>query len=155
MFLPTMSYTCLASGVFMVSSSAFVIYQVHRGSKSQFAYVLMAFTFLDGAQNFAQFFVYVYLHPINVGEKTYYSENIYASQTTFYCYYLVSLQSWIFGMKYLESAMLCSLTAPCIPYFKVRYINWAGILIYTLAMLAMFIWSLVTYPGYVNDDSFD
>ncbi len=49
MLYPFMNYTCLASGVFMMSASAFVIFKVYKGSKSQFAYVLMAFTFLDGA----------------------------------------------------------------------------------------------------------
>ncbi len=53
MLYPAMNYTFLASGVFMMSASVFVIYKIYKGSKSQFAYVLMAFTFLDGAQNFA------------------------------------------------------------------------------------------------------
>jgi hypothetical protein len=109
-----MNYTYLASGVFMMSVSAFVIYKVYKGSKSQFAYVLMAFTFLDGVQNFASFFLEVYRHPVQVGEQTLYYENIYALLTLYYCFLLVSLQSWIFGMKYLESAMLCSLSAPCV-----------------------------------------
>ena len=59
-------YIELASGVFMMSASAYVIYKVYKGSKSQFAYVLMAFTFLDGAQNFAFFFIFVYRHPVLV-----------------------------------------------------------------------------------------
>ena len=114
MFSPAMNYTYLGSGVFVMSVSAYVNYKVYKGSKSQFAYVLMAFTFLDGAQNFASFFIYVYMHPILVGGQTFYGVNIYAYQTTNSCFYLVSLQSWIFGMKYLESAMLCSLTPPCV-----------------------------------------
>ena len=67
MLYPAYSYTCLATGVFMMSASTYVIYKVYKGSKSQFAYVLMAFTFLDGAQNFATFFIEVYVHPILVG----------------------------------------------------------------------------------------
>jgi hypothetical protein len=109
-----MKYTFLVSGVFMMSASAYVIYKVYKGSKSQFAYVLMAFTFVDGAINFAFLFVYVYVHPVLVGGNVNHVVNMYAFQTTSYCYYLESLQSWIFGMKYLESAMLCSLTPPLI-----------------------------------------
>ena len=67
MYLPAENYTYLASGVFMMSASAYVIYKVYKGSKSQFAYVLMAFTFLDGAQNFASFFILAYRHPVLVG----------------------------------------------------------------------------------------
>ncbi len=115
----------------------------------------MAFTFLNGAQNFAYFFINLYRHPVYVGSQTFYFANIYASELSNYWYYLVSMQSWIFGMKYLESAMLYSLTDPCIPCHKVRYINWAGIFIYTIVMLAMLIWCLVTFPGYVSDGSLD
>jgi hypothetical protein len=68
MFYPALSYTSLASGVFMMTASAYVIYKVYKGSKSQFAYVLMAFTFLDGAVNFVTFFVYVYRHLVHVGD---------------------------------------------------------------------------------------
>ncbi len=57
MFSPAMNYTKLTSGVIMMSTSAFVIYKVYRGSKSQFAYALMGFSFLDGSQNFAYFFI--------------------------------------------------------------------------------------------------
>jgi hypothetical protein len=66
MLYPVSNYTELASGVFMMSASAYVIFKVYRGSKSQFAYLLMAFTFLDGAQNFATFFISVFRHPILV-----------------------------------------------------------------------------------------
>ncbi len=109
-----MNYTYLSSGVLNMSASAYVIYKVYKGSKSQFAYVLMAFTFVDGAQDFATFFIFAYRHPILVGDKVYHTANFYANQTVFYCFLMVSLQSWIFGMKYLESAMLCSLTPPCV-----------------------------------------
>ena len=64
MYLPALNYTFLASGVFMMSASAYVIYKVYKGSKSQFAYCLVAFTFLDGAQNFASLFIAVFRHPI-------------------------------------------------------------------------------------------
>jgi hypothetical protein len=77
-----LNYTCLSSGVFMMSASAYVIYKVYNGSKSQFAYVIMAFTFLDGAQYFAYFFISVNRHPIYVGEQTFYGVNIYAYQTS-------------------------------------------------------------------------
>jgi hypothetical protein len=82
MFDPAMNYTCLASGVFMMSASAFVIYKVYKGSKSQFAYVLMAFTLLDGVQYFAIFFICFYRHPIYVGGQTLYGVNNYAYQTS-------------------------------------------------------------------------
>jgi hypothetical protein len=49
MFLPVMNYTYLTSGVIMMSTSTYVVYRIYLGSKSTFAFVLMAFTLLDGA----------------------------------------------------------------------------------------------------------
>ncbi len=66
MLYPALNYINLATGVFMMSASAYVIYKVYKGSKSQFGYVLMTFTFLDGTQVFASFFVYVFVHPVLV-----------------------------------------------------------------------------------------
>ncbi len=139
----------------MISASVFVIYKVYKGSKSKFAYALIAFTFLDGAIKLSFFLILVNVHPVFVDGQPNYFANFYVYQTVNYFYLLVSLQSWIFGMKYLESAMLCSLTSPCVSSQKVRYINWAGITTYSVVMLAMFMWCLITFPGYVKDNSFD
>ena len=81
MLYPALNYTNLATGVFMMSASAYVIYKVSKGSKSQFAYVLMAFTFLDGTQVFASFFVYVFVHPIFIDDQKFNAVNIYAFET--------------------------------------------------------------------------
>lgn len=51
--------------------------------------------------------------------------------------------------------MFCSLTPVCVAVSKVKYIMWTGITIYTMIMLAMWIWSVVDFPGYVINDSFD
>jgi hypothetical protein len=67
MVYPITNYTELASGVILMSASAYVIYKVYKGSKSQFSYVLMSFTFLDGAQYFAYFFISFFRNPILVG----------------------------------------------------------------------------------------
>ena len=58
-------------------------------------------------------------------------------------------------MKYWESATICQLTLSCISYQKIKIIKWSGIIIYTSVMVVLYIWSMVTYPGYVNDDSLD
>jgi hypothetical protein len=55
----------------MMCASAYVFYRIFKGSKSTFAYVLMAFTFLDGAQNFAFFFIALFRHPVYVSGQTF------------------------------------------------------------------------------------
>ncbi len=73
-----MNYTYLVSGLIMMSESTYVIFKVYKGSKSHFVYALMAFTFIDGSQNFAFFFIYFYLQPIQVDGQTIYALNMYA-----------------------------------------------------------------------------
>jgi hypothetical protein len=91
-----------------------VVFKINQGSKSHFAFLLMAFTFFDGSYQFSMFFINGFRHSYVVAGKTHHSVNMYADLAATYCYNLVSLQSWIFGMKYLQSAMFCSLTPPCI-----------------------------------------
>jgi hypothetical protein len=64
---PVDTYTLLVCGVVMMFASSYVIIKIYQTSKSTFAYLLMAFTFLNGASNFALFFVLVFRHPISVG----------------------------------------------------------------------------------------
>jgi hypothetical protein len=103
-------------------------------------------------------FIFLYLsnrHPILPADgQTHNAINFFASRTATYCYYLVFLQSCVFGIKYLEIAMPCALTPPCIPPHIVKYINLADILIYFIVMLALLIWSMVIFPGYTYNDSF-
>jgi hypothetical protein len=47
-----------------------VCYKVYKGSKSHFAYILMLFTFIDGAQYFGWFFIIFYPEPIIVEGRT-------------------------------------------------------------------------------------
>ncbi len=58
-------------------------------------------------------------------------------------------------MKYWESATICSLTPSLISVDTIKVIKWSGIFVYSSVILANYIWSIVTFPGYVNDDSFD
>ncbi len=60
MIEPDLSYTYLVVGVVLLPASSYCIYKIYQGSKSGFAYILMAFTMLDGAQYVANFFIYTF-----------------------------------------------------------------------------------------------
>lgn len=115
----------------------------------------MFFTFLDGAQDFATIFISTFTHQINIDGQNLSVMNIYALTTASYTYYLVSLQTWIFAMKYLESAILCSFKRNCMTPLTVRNIRRVGICVYTVAILVMWILMMATCPGYVNNESID
>lgn len=48
MLYPPVTFTCLASAIVIFVASSTTLVQIHKGSKSQFAYVLMVFSFADG-----------------------------------------------------------------------------------------------------------
>lgn len=58
MLFQAYAYTSLVSGLIMIFTSCYSIEKIWQGSKSTFAYALLAFTMLDGVQNFSTFFIY-------------------------------------------------------------------------------------------------
>lgn len=93
MLYPVYCCTLLASGVLMLCASSYVIYRIYKGSKSNFAYVLMAFTFLDGVVCLATFFIFVNFskRSIQVDGYTFETINFYADYTAGYCSDLIAL----------------------------------------------------------------
>ncbi len=69
MVYPLYTYTYLASSLILIAAASYMFYKIYHGSKSGFAYTLIAFTMLDGAYNFANFLLYTFPHPIYVGEE--------------------------------------------------------------------------------------
>ena len=150
---PAETCTYITAGFILMLAAPFSIRKIWQGSKSAFAYALLAFTFLEGFQFFIRFFILIIRHPIIVGGETYYAVNFYAYETADFCDNIVSLQNWIFAINYLESALFCSLTDPCISPYKVRTILRVGIIGYGLAMVVILICVMATFPGYVSNNS--
>jgi hypothetical protein len=58
-------------------------------------------------------------------------------------------------MKYWESATLSSFNPTCVSAKSIRVIKLLGIIGYTLLMVGVLIYAVITFPGYVNDNSLD
>jgi hypothetical protein len=78
MYFPGYTYSELASGLIMMLAAPYVIYKAYLGSKSVFAYVLMAFTLIEGISNFASFFISAFRHPMYANGKIHHFYNMYA-----------------------------------------------------------------------------
>jgi hypothetical protein len=72
-----------------------------------------------------------------------------------YFYFLLSLQSWIFSIKYLDSAIEFSLKKQLFTHHQIKYIYWIGIISFTSTIIALWFLLIVTFPGYYVDGSFD
>jgi hypothetical protein len=55
MLYPAISFACLAEAVILFPASSFTFKKLYEGSKSDFAYLLTAFTFADAFGRLATF----------------------------------------------------------------------------------------------------
>lgn len=65
----------------------------------------------------------------------------------------MQLQSWIFAIKYLESASNADpKTTSCISHSILEGLLWGGTGLYTFGMVVLCTWMLVAFPGYVDSN---
>jgi hypothetical protein len=113
-----------------------VIYKLMKGSQNQFALTLMSFTLLYAFYNIFGIFVVQ-------GLPTYSPVTTYTAN---YFWYLLYLQSWIFAMKYLTSAVK-SMSKMYFSYQAVNTLKWIGIGLYVFTMVTMYLKDVCSYPG--------
>ena len=142
MILPAYSFACLAETVILLPASTFTISKLYLGSKSHFAYLIIAFTLADGLSRFAKFIINKF--PIETVEFP----NGYALITNNYFYWLLSLQSWIFGTKYLWSGVLCSKEANWLSLERIKWMGWIGGSCFAILMLTCWCILMTSFPGY-------
>jgi hypothetical protein len=85
-------------------------------------------------------------------DRTYYERNEYVFLTMIYLQYVASVQVWIFAVRYLESAIKCSLTPTKLSVAGVKYIGYSVGSVYLIAMTVIQGWELITYPGVIGAD---
>lgn len=56
MLWPAETYTTLGSGLILIVASYYTVKKIRKGSRSGFAYTLVAFTILNAVQDFAFFY---------------------------------------------------------------------------------------------------
>ncbi len=68
-----------------------------------------------------------------------------------YSFYLTSLQSWIFSMRYLKSATNSCLTSTCFTEQLIKIITWIGVTLYTVLILGMWVLYMMLYAYKKSD----
>ena len=144
----------LVCGITLILASLATIWKINKGSKSTFAYVLMAFTLLWGIQDTCGFFIESIRRVVVVNGEVYYLESVRAIIIDNGCYMWTAIQTYIFAMKYLESSIQMSVRKPCCTFKCINVMLWVGALGFTLIVLAVVSYQLVKFPGQVNNGSF-
>ena len=85
-------------------------------------------------------------------DRTYYERNEYVFLTMIYLQYVASVQVWIFAVRYLESAIKCSLTPTKLSVAGVKLLGYSVGSVYLIAMTVIQGWELITYPGVIGAD---
>jgi hypothetical protein len=68
----------------------------------------MIFTMANGVSSILNFIIYAYPVKYDDGSTTLLMPSGRLNLTEYWLYLNLSLQTWILGIKYLESAMICS-----------------------------------------------
>ncbi len=144
MLAPAFSFANLVEALILIPASTFTLNKLYQGSKSNFAYLIITFTLANGICRLAYFFLYLYPN------QKVQLPNGYATTINDYFFWLLSLQSWIFGIKYLWSGILCSDESTCLFLDCVKWLGWTGSLCYVIFMITCWCIAMATFPGY-ND----
>lgn len=76
--------------------------------------------------------------------------NGYAILTVNYSFLLLTLQTWLFSMKYLYSATESSLTPTRLTVKCITKLNWIGSIFFVVSLLSFWCILMATWPGYVS-----
>jgi hypothetical protein len=114
--------TLVANTITIVAATV-VIFKVHRITKNTFAYTLMVFTILIGVSWIGAVFTEAFREEVLLQDgQTHYFYNEYTLRTFDFIYLTSSaLQGWIFAVRYLTSALTCSLSKSCLTTECVMY----------------------------------
>jgi hypothetical protein len=140
----------LVCGAIILAVALNTISRILNGSKTGFSLTLMAFTLGYALQFAALFFIYTFTVIVD-GNEMY---NFYAFNICLYFYWFLSIQAWIFGIKYIESAINNSIK-PFLTQKQINFILWAGIAIYVAGLVFSAFTLFSDFPGYDSADFTD
>ena len=143
---PVLNYSQLLCGLVLLIPATLTLVKVVRGSKSLFAYAMIA-----GAYCYA--FKFLLWYSINMHPKeqdfcnTGFYYNFYVHNFAYSFYVAISVQQWIFALKYLQSSQEIT-NKPVIQPDTVYRINQAVSYVYLISILISLLIKLATFPGY-------
>ena len=151
---PYEDLTALVANTIVIVAATVVILKIHRITKNTFAYTLMVFTILIGVSWIGAVFTEAFREEVLLlwDYQIHYFYSEYTLRTFDFIYLTSSaLQGWIFAVRYLTSALACSLSkTSCFTTECVMYTGWAVGIVYSVAMTALVIALLVTFPGWYD-----
>ena len=132
----------------LTGPTCYTFYHVYYGSRSPFALMLLAFSGL---------YAILYLGMFITNLCGYQSANglvqsFYAWWTIQYLFLLASIQTWLFAVHYLDSAIHCGTRLP-IPYARVVRGERFVLTLFCASMLLCYIVLCCTFPGYSSGGS--
>ena len=101
MIEPVNTYSSLLASAVLLTTSIALLAKIHFGSRSKFAYVLTFFSFSYGIVYGSQYLSNSLLIEIEVDGKKEFFPDFYSTEAENFIYRLLSLQQWIFAMKYI------------------------------------------------------
>lgn len=142
---PYYEFTVFSTGLIMIVCAVFTCRKIYKGSQNTFAFTLIMFTLGYGVNAVADFFIHLFPFTYVQDGETIHTPYIKPNATNFCFYYLLSLQSWIFLIKYLESSLIP------ISERNIRIILWSVTITYSAAIISIYCIQIIQFPGFNKD----
>jgi hypothetical protein len=88
------------------------------------------------------------------GSTEYYYSNPYFMSIAYTLYDIGELQHWVFAIKYLDSATKIQFDT-CLTPIIIQMIGWSVAMLYTITMLVMNVWLMISFPENITDTDYD
>ena len=121
-------YFNLAEGIILIMILPIILNMIYIGSKSPFAYALSAFIFAYSINGFIW----------AVNQILFKEQNSLYADFCWYFYFLLALESWIFSIQYLQSAVNVSNKQSLFNTDQLTKIKWIMILGYSFVIILFF-----------------
>ena len=139
---PSESLSKVICGTVMILAAAIVIHRTYHQSKNTFAYILMGLTIMIGVSQIGWAITDSFREEVTIpGGVVDYNQSQYSNSFLCYLYYLLTaLQGWYFAMRYLKSAVECSLQKTCLNPECIKYTGWGVGIAYAASISIVTIW---------------
>lgn len=149
-------YGRLLAAILEISACLITCHKVYKGSGSPFAYKLMAFTFMQGVAFFIMFIAIICAPTTFVTEdgETKKWPNFYTMQVGLFFWSISQLQLWLFGVKYMQSAINFSNQPLICNKKQLNRLFWGIVVMFVAASIIVSIIWMGAFPGY-SDPNFN
>jgi hypothetical protein len=143
---PALDLEMIICAAVYLAAATFVLYKNQTGVKDRFVSTLMAIMIFEAFCDFFVTFAYAYKYDYEETDGNYIPlNNLYLLECAYTLYDIGDLEHWVFAIKYLDSAAWIQFNT-YLTRKNIHVFGWTIAVLYTLAILVLKVWAMISYP---------